>query len=117
MNTIPLNEALEKATKGPLKLVPQAPDDDGEAAFYSLLSQTGKEVANTGSGDYPTRIENVNAALLAHCRNHLPTIFAAASNVLAASDMPPSSRRAELLDNAMLQLRRAIEAANQVEIP
>lgn len=52
-------------TPGPWFWHPEAEDEDGEPAFFSIKTESGREVANTASGEFTTDIELRNARLIA----------------------------------------------------
>lgn len=119
MTTIPLTEALSRATKGPLKSEPHAlgfrcyvlPDggNDTENCIITVQGISTEEVM-------------ANAALLAHCRNELPNLDSAVRKYLTVKDnydslYAPSSRLTDDCSFALDQLREALARAQNVKMP
>lgn len=93
-----------------------------EPAFHSLISQTGKEVANTASGDYPTRVERANASLIAHWSKYGPELVEAVQKFLDATAKLGRATEVTMADHnsvteAVIALALLSQRAKEVEVP
>lgn len=94
MTTIPLTEALERATKGPVKVNP-----DGKCVLMA-----GKR---SDADVY------LDAALLAHCRNELPGLLSALEDAL----VNVTCYHVNVNTCPICNLRAALLSAQNVKLP
>ncbi len=109
MNTITLQEALERATKGPFEVK--------TGNFRYIITADDAAVART---DGLTVEHRADAALLAHCWTHLPALVEAVerhSKALHAWSKLQSQSNVLELQAAFDKLEAALRAAQTVKMP
>lgn len=73
-------------TPTPWTFRPEAKDEDGEPAFFSIYDSRGREVANTAGGNFPTNIEKRNAEHIVRCVNAHDELVAALRDAIRVMD-------------------------------
>lgn len=102
MTTIPLTEALERATKGPMRPTKISPSE------FLIKAESGESAGKFYRAE--------DCALLAHCRNELPGLVEAANGVTDFLEQRSCYWSAKDMKVAIKKLRAAIHSAQNVKI-
>jgi hypothetical protein len=118
MKTMPLEEVLRLATKGPL-----IPSSD-PARYPAIIAESGTWVAktdcsiNSPSWAVDEPVTEANAALLAHFYNHGPELVRAVADLINANEALHATLKMDSRDNlTLLEARILLAKASTVQMP